>query len=133
MESDIKRTRLFHYLKSGNYTSNQVSSIWYGDSASYTDNFKYKYDDKGNIVEVKGNRVVIARYQYDGLSRLVREDSKQLSKTTTYEYDAGGNISCKTEYAFTLSSSLDEKTPLAMILYAYATSGNRDRLMSYDG
>ncbi len=133
MESETKVSRLFHYLKSGNHTSNQVSSIWFGDNEKYHDNLRYKYDDKGNILEVKENGVVIARYQYDGLSRLVREDNKPMSKTTTYEYDAGGNISCKTEYAFTLSSSLDEKTPFAVIPYIYASSGNRDRLMSYDG
>ena len=133
MDSEIKMTRLFHYLKSGNHTSNQVSSIWFGDNGKYYDNLRYKYDDKGNILEVKENGVVIARYQYDGLSRLVREDNKQLLKTTTYEYVAGGNISCKTEYAFTLVSNLDEKTPTVVIPYTYASSGNRDRLMSYDG
>ena len=60
------------------------------------------------------------------------EDNKPLNKTTTWEYDAGGNILNRFEYEFTTINDLNEKTP-TIIPYAYATSGIRDRLMSYNG
>ena len=125
-------TRLFHYLKNGDHTSNLVSSIWFGDSDKYLDNLKYKYDEKGNITEVYENSMLVARYKYDSLSRLIREDNKPLNKTTTWEYDAGGNILNRFEYEFTTINDLNEKTP-TIIPYAYVTSGIRDRLMSYNG
>ena len=127
-----KTTRLFHYLKNGDHTSNQVSSIWFGDNNKYLDNLKYKYDEKGNITEVYENSILVARYKYDSLSRIVREDNKPLNKTTTWEYDAGGNITNRFEYEFTTANDLNEKTP-TIIPYSYATSGIRDRLMEYNG
>ena len=127
-----KSTKLFHYLKNGDHTSNQVSSIWYGDNEKYLDNLKYKYDEKGNITEIYENSLLVAKYKYDSLSRLVREDNKRFNKTTTWEYDAGGNITNRFEYEFTLNESLGEKTP-TIIPYSYASTGIRDRLMAYNG
>lgn len=72
------------------HTSNQVSSIWFGNKDKYLDNLKYKYDGKSNITEVYENSMLVARYKYDSLSRIIREDNKPLNKTTTWEYDAGG-------------------------------------------
>ena len=128
--ADKAEKRLFHYLKSGLHTSNQVSSIWYGDKDKYVDNLKYKYDEKGNITEVYENGVLSVRYKYDGLSRLIREDNKALNKTTVWEYDAGGNITNRLEYTFSLSD-LTTLSP-TVVSYSYASNGNRDRLMSYD-
>ena len=140
-------TRLFHYLKNGLHTSNQVSSIWFGYDDKYLDNLKYKYDEKGNITEVYENSILQVRYKYDSLSRLIREDNKPLNKTTTWEYDAGGNIINRKEYPFETNESLemynDERLFSAeqlasgmyktfkFIPYSYATSGIRDKLMSY--
>ena len=126
-----KTTSLFHYLKNGNHTSNQVSSIWFGDNDKYLDNLKYKYDEKGNITEIYENSMLVAKYKYDSLSRLIREDNKLLNKTVTFEYDAGGNIVNRFEYTFTLSENLSEITP-TVIPYSYATSGIRDKLMEYN-
>ncbi len=114
------------------HTSNQVSSIWFGDNDKYLDNLKYNYDEKGNITEVYENSILVARYKYDSLSRIVREDNKPLNKTTTWEYDAGGNITNRFEYEFTTASDLSDKTP-TIIPYSYATNGIRDRLMEYNG
>ena len=134
-------------MKNGLHTSNQVSSIWFGDDDKYLDNLKYKYDEKGNITEVYENSMLVARYKYDSLSRLIREDNKPLNKTVTWEYDAGGNILNRREYPFEINESLemyyDERLFSAeqlasglyktfkFIPYSYATSGIRDRLMSY--
>lgn len=91
--------------------------------------------------------MLVARYKYDSLSRIVREDNKPLNKTTTWEYDAGGNILSRREYPFEINESLemyyDERLFSAeqlasglyktfkFVPYSYATSGIRDRLMSY--
>ncbi len=140
-------TRLFHYLKNGDHTSNLVSSIWFGDDNKYLDNLKYKYDEKGNITEVYENSILVARYKYDSLSRLVREDNFPLRKTTTWEYDAGGNIFNRKEYTYTLNDDLSKYVDESLlndnetnnntyntfktIPYSYANSGIRDRLIGY--
>ena len=121
---------MFHYLKNGDHTSNQVSSIWFGNKDKYLDNLKYKYDEKGNITEIYENSMLIARYKYDSLSRIIREDNKPLNKTVTWEYDAGGNILNRFEYEFTNAQDLSNLSP-TIIPYSYATTGIRDRLMSY--
>ena len=71
------------------------------------------------------------RYKYDSLSRLIREDNKPLNKTTTWEYDAGGNILNRFEYEFTTANDLSNLSPI-VIPYAYAVTGIRDRLMEYN-
>ena len=76
------------------------------------------------------NSILVARYRYDSLSRLIREDNKQLNKTVTWEYDAGGNILNRFEYEFTNAQDLSNLSP-TIIPYSYATTGIRDRLMSY--
>ena len=63
---------------------------------------------------------------------MIREDNKPLNKTTTWEYDAGGNILNRFEYAFTTANDLSDKTP-TIIPYSYANGGIRDRLMEYNG
>lgn len=83
-----------------------MSNIWYGYEDKYTDNLSYKYDEKGNITEIQENGLLLARYTYDGLSRLIREDNKTFGKTYTWSYDAGGNILNRSEYDFTLRDEI---------------------------
>ena len=73
-------------------------------------------------------KVLQARYTYDKLDRLVREDNKQSCKTVLYSYDNNGNILSKREFAFTLKDTgLLEELDSADILYSY----DDDRLLSY--
>ncbi len=130
LDSHIK---LYHYLSNGDHTSNLISSVWYGDRDKINGNYRYKYDEKGNIIEIKENSILIARYKYDNLSRLIREDNRLFNKTTTIEYDAGGNIVFKLEYLFTLTDNLNESTPAAIYPYLYKSTGWRDQLVSYNG
>ena len=123
----------YHYLSSGDHTSNLISSVWYSDNLKLNENYKYRYDEKGNILEIRENGTLIARYKYDSLSRLIREDNKSFNKTTTYEYDAGGNIICKNIYNFTLVENLDFETIQSTIPYLYKSTGWRDQLLSYNG
>ena len=134
----IKETQLgtlyskyFNYLQKGNYTSNLVASEWFGKNGIVKDSIKYLYDQNGNIIKVFENGELIQSFEYDGISRLIRENNKKLNKTTTFEYDAGGNIVRKIEYAYTTVAS-DNLSGGSVIPYTYPTSGWRDQLLSYN-
>ena len=75
--------------------------------------------------------MLVARYKYDSLSRLIREDNKPLNKTVTWEYDAGGNIQNRFEYEYTIAQDLSNLSP-TIIPYSYANSGIRDKLIEYN-
>ena len=70
------------------------------------------------------------QYKYNELNELIREDNAELNKTITYTYDAGGNITAKTEYAYTTAESLG--TPTSTISYGYGDSNWKDKLTSYN-
>ena len=96
----------------------------------YTDNIRYKYDSCGNICEITQNGHLVARYTYDTLNRLVREDNKPLDKTVLFSYDRAGNITERCKYAY---------TEYAVVPHA-ETSGDHynydydgDKLVSYNG
>lgn len=122
----------YHYLKSGDHATNLVSKQVFVNNGKSGDHLTYVYDKLGNITEIRANNKLQARFSYDELSRLIREDNRELNKTTTYLYDAGGNIVGKNEYAFTLVSNLDSQE-CKIILYSYNSSGWRDQMVSYDG
>jgi len=84
----------------------------------------------GNITEIRENGELYAKYTYDTIGRLVREDNKKLGKTTVFTYDTNGNILCRKEYAFTLfeTEKLDE---LDCDTFTYTYDG--DKLLSYNG
>ena len=88
------------------------------------------YDKAGNIETVTENGKLVARYKYDGLNRLIREDNVKFG-TVTYRYDAAGNILSKTQYAYTLKDELGEV--VNEYEYSYGQHGWRDQLLSYNG
>ena len=149
VNNENKATKLYYYLKNGDHASNLVSSIWYGNDKSLKDFIKYKYDENGNITEIYENSNLQTRYKYDSLSRLVREDNFAFRKTTTWEYDAGGNILNRKEYPYTLSEDLSKYVDINLlseaeresnaystyntIPYYYANNGMKDRLVNYNG
>ena len=71
----------------------------------------------------------MARYKYDSLNRLVREDNKPMNKTVIFTYDTAGNITERCEYAYT-SKDGEELSELACTHYSYDYEG--DRLVSYN-
>ena len=121
----------FSYLQKGDHTSNLIASEWFGANGIVKDSFKYSYDINGNIIKVFENGELTTSYEYDSLSRLTRENNKKLGKTTTFEYDAGGNIVRKFEYAYTLKNT-DELSDGTIIPYAYPSAGWKDQLASYN-
>ena len=125
-------TKHYSYLTKGNHTSNLISNESYGLNGSTLSNVRYMYDKLGNITEIRENGILINRYRYDGLSRLIREDNKLANKTIIYEYDAGGNILSKIEYTYTLSENLDYEQSI-LIPYTYRSTGWKDQMLSYKG
>ena len=107
-----------------NYVSYRYGYFSFGP---YPDQY-YSYDANGNIVETSNGAMQIF-YTYDALNRLVREDNELLNKSFTYEYDVGGNILNKKEYAYTTE---ELGTPTDTIVYTYDSTW-KDKLLTYDG
>ena len=113
-----------YYAKYGDHATNRVNSVWHGVNGIRKDNTKYSYDKAGNIATVTENGIETAKYVYDGLNRLVRENNSTFGKIT-YEYDNAGNILCK---------AIDGKR----YKYTYSQNGWKDQLLErsykeYDG
>ena len=119
-----------YYAKYGDHATNRINSVWYGVNGIRKDNMRYTYDKAGNIETVTENGELVARYQYDGLNRLVREDNVHFG-TFTYQYDAAGNILSKKSYGFTTAETLGKVTSVSE--YSYKQSGWKDQLLSFNG
>lgn len=76
--------------------SNFIYKTIIGNSLGERYNISYGYNANGKLA---------ARYFYDGLNRLVRQDDINFG-TVTYKYDHAGNITCKTTYALTFDEAL---------------------------
>ena len=134
-----------YYRQVGDHATNMVSTIRYGgmQNGKYAlnDSVKYAYDKLGNVEKVYENGALTARYTYDRLNRLIREDNKKLNRTFLYEYDNNGNILSRREYLFTLEvrealeecTKQDEGDLTAQKYREYLYNYVDDRLMSYDG
>ena len=83
-----------------------------------TDTLSYVYDKRGNISEIRENGTLVARYEYDALGRLVREDNRALDKTELTVYDENGNILSRKAFPYTVES-VDALTPTDEKLYVY--------------
>lgn len=117
------------YLRYGKNSLDLVKEhdVRIGDAIS--DTTEYEYDVSGNITSIKRDEYE-TRYQYDELGRLVREDNPVLDKTVVYKYDAGGNILLKKEYKYSLEDRLYSPT---ITSYTYASKGNKDQLINFNG
>ena len=116
------------YAQYGDHSTNRISSVWYCVNGIRKDNSRYTYDKAGNILSVTENGKLSARYRYDGLNRLIREDNAAFG-TFTYSYDENGNILTKTVYGYTLSDTLEGGIEH---VYAYKQNGWKDQLILFD-
>ena len=120
------------YRKHGDHATDMPSAVYFGAKTAgmyaLNEHVKYAYDERGNIQKVFENGVLVARYEYDTLNRLVREDDKKFGKTRLFTYDNNGNILSKRETEFTLKTDVEECT-FTRIDYVY----DGDRLISYNG
>ena len=118
-----------YYRKVGDHATNMPSSVYFGNRKNgkyvISDNVKYEYDKNGNICKIYENGALTARYTYDALDRLVREDNKKFGKTYLYAYDNCGNILSRRKTNFTLKEDVEECT-FDSVQYAY----EGDRLVS---
>ena len=109
-------TQYLSYIKEHTISNNEIV---------YTDPTVYvSYDFVGNIT-----RYGRAYYQYDQLGRLVRENNNAIDKTIIWSYDVGGNITSRTEYAYT-TGTVGAAT--ATYTYTYGDSW-KDQLLSFGG
>lgn len=124
----------YYFRKQGDHGTNQISSVRYGErkNGQYVvkDGISYTYDECGNISEIKENGKLSARYGYDKLNRLIREDNVQLKKTTLFIYDNNGNILSKREAAFTLGDT-DKITEFSNEKEYYYDAVQPDRLVAF--
>ena len=69
-----------YYRKVGDHATNMPSAVYFGkkrgENFPITESVKYAYDRMGNISRIDENGALTARYTYDALDRLVREDNK---------------------------------------------------------
>lgn len=129
---EVKNDKLskdIYYQQIGDKANNFVSSVRYGVNGIVKDGLKYKYDIAGNISHIYENGKLTARYGYDKINRLVREDSLNFG-TFTYEYDSNGNIIGKTKYPYTLKEELQDNGTRTE--YLYSDNNDKDRLVLYN-
>ncbi len=99
------------------------------DTNSFYKDYLYTYDEIGNISTISEGGVLKARYEYDEASQLIRVDDAQQNLSFTYNYDAGGNLLNKKEYAYT-TGTLGAST--GSVDYGYTDNNWKDKLTSYD-
>ena len=119
-----------YYAKYGDHATSRINSVWHGVNGVRKDNTRYTYDKAGNIETVTDNGKLVARYRYDGLNRLVREDNVHFG-TTILQYDHAGNILSKTVHPFTLDDTVTVQGK--EYHYEYAQHGWKDQLTSFNG
>ena len=91
--------------------------------------YTYTYDNLGNISSISEDGNIVAAYQYDSLSQLVREDDYLRGISTAYSYDAGGNITSKVVSKLENGQATDT---IETISYSYDGTW-KDKLVSYNG
>ena len=106
-----------------------VISYLSGESLSYS------YGADGNTASVMslagGTQSPERSYIYDGMGQVIRADDAASGTTSAVTYDACGNITSRTDYAYT-TGSLPSSGGTAHT-YTYGDSAWRDRLTAYDG
>ena len=122
-------------LNSIGYKTETVGTTYYpslvttkeirNNSDAETESLSLTYDANGNIASYGYNS-----YTYDKFNRLTRENNYYLDKTITWEYDVGGNITSRKEYALKTSGMLLD--PIKTDTYSYGSDW-KDQLTSFSG
>ena len=126
-----KGTYTTQYGYKNTETPNKTTTILESIKNGNNETIHYTYNNRGYIETIKNGNELLAKYQYDGLGQLTREDNKEQEKTITYEYDTGGNILNKKEYAYTEGDITTQ--PTKVIEYIYNNANWKDQLTTYDG
>ena len=85
------------YLKKGDHATTVPSSLrfWNKPTLGFKDKLNYVYDNLGNITKIYENGKLLAKYAYDGVNRLIREDNVKFGESYFFAYDKTGNITSK--------------------------------------
>ena len=113
-----------------------INKTYNGDGTTVRvfDGYSYEYDKQNRISAIKqvnalGNETEMYSYEYDKLGQLVRYNDKIANKSYTYTYDGNGNITKKSEYAYTTGVLTGEP-----LITTYSYEGDwADMLTSVDG
>ena len=120
------------YRQIGEHSTNMPSSVYYDSFTNgvktSTTNTKYKYDASNNITEIREDDLLINKYQYDSLNRLIREDNRKLNKSFFFVYDNNGNLLAKKETTYTLAEKDEILSFNAEVDFLY----EGDKLISFD-
>lgn len=94
----------------------------------------YSYDESNQLVRVNQKSYPIQDYIYVEGNRYNTSPiiTPEKSFTCTYEYDKAGNLRYKREYEYTTDETLENHTPINVIVYGYNSNNEwQDQLMSY--
>ena len=94
------------------------------------DEYRYVYDNMGQITAIYHNNVLERSYAYGVQGEVNRENDRVANISCKYTYDKGGNILSKAVYPYT-SGTLG--TPTETIVYGYDDAIWKDLLTSYKG
>ena len=122
-----KLTSTYTYVAGGYGTGSTTPLVKKIDQAHIP--FEYEYDSRGNIISEKRGDLTTT-YEYDALGQLIRVNDPHENATWVYNYDRGGNITSKVKYAYTTGTlgSAQQTIP-----YVYGDSNWKDKLTSYNG
>ncbi len=109
-------------------TRNLISSVA-STCPGGSETWGYTYDAAGNITLIEKNGEEYARYTYDPLSRLTKEEYPQKDLCYSYGYDAGGNIIYKGNASYSKSYQYDsvwkdKLTQFGNYTFSYDANGN---------
>ena len=117
----------YTYDDDGNITNKQYS--YKTDGEAQIVDLVNEYDDKGKIT-AKGYTEVSEFYTYDSNDQIIRVDSNLYNPyTSTYTYDARGNITSKNVYDYTGDESI-ASSPKETTSFTYANIGWKDLLVA---
>ncbi|MBQ7890028.1 MAG: hypothetical protein IJ356_09745 [Erysipelotrichaceae bacterium] len=63
------------------------------------------------------------------MNQLIRENNEKAQKTVVWSYDSAGNITSRTEYAYTTGQV---SSPTDTVTYSYTANSWKDLLTEYD-
>ena len=108
--------------------------VGYTFAAATSKQYTYTYDVNANIASMSLNSAPLASYQYNPAGELAREDNKTQNQTTTYSYDAVGNITGKTVFPYTTTATPTGATSSSTNTYNAANqlTGWQGATLSYD-
>ena len=131
--NNLLRKERIIYRQIGERSTNVPSSVYYDSFSSgvktSSTNIKYKYDSSNNITEIIENGVLVNKYQYDSLNRLIREDNRKLNKSFFFAYDNNGNLLSKKDADYTLA----KKDEILSFNNEVDCLYDGDKLISFDG